>query len=63
MSRRTISLKCRVRYEGRVSTIDRRSEIEKLPNPIWYTVGQVLRQNFQRVVRGSRGGNTTPKGR
>ena len=63
MSRRTISLKSRVRYDGRVSTTDRRSEIEQLPDPIWYTVGQVLRQNFQRIVRGKRGGNTTPKGR
>ncbi len=63
MSRRTISLKSRVRYEGRSHTLDRRAELESLPDPIWYTVGQVLRQNFRKIVRGQRGGNTTPSGR
>jgi len=63
MSRRTISLKCRVRYEGRVQNFDRRAEIEKLPDHIWYTVGQVLRQNFHRIVRGKSARNATPKGR
>ena len=63
MSRQTVSLKCRVRYEGRFHTLDRRADLETLPNPIWYTVGQVLRQNFHRIGRGQRGGNTTPSGR
>ncbi|HEX4140423.1 MAG TPA: hypothetical protein VHY09_08755 [Candidatus Methylacidiphilales bacterium] len=63
MSRRTISLKSRVRYEGRALTIDRRADLEVLPDPVWHTVGQVLRQNFHRIVRGQRGGNTTPAGR
>ena len=63
MSRRTISLKSIVRYEGRSHTTDRRSDLEVLPNPIWYTVGQVLRQNSLKIARGQRGGNMTPAGR
>jgi len=63
MSRRTISLKCRVRYEGRALTIDRRADREPLPNPIWYTVGQVLQKNFRRVARRTRRGKTTPAAR
>jgi hypothetical protein len=50
MSRHTISLRSRVRYEGRVQIFDRRptkgADLEKLPDPIWYTVGQVLRSRF-----------------
>jgi len=52
MSRPTISipLRTRVRYEGRVKIFDRRptkgADLEKLPEPIWYTVGQVLRYKF-----------------
>jgi hypothetical protein len=63
MSYRTTSLKSRVRYEGRALTIDRRGDLEVLPDPVWHTVGQVLRQNFRKIVRGSKGGNTTPSGR
>jgi len=63
MSRRTISLKSIVRYEGRSHTLDRRADLEQLPNPIWYTVGQVLRQNSLKLARGQRGGKTTPAGR
>jgi hypothetical protein len=47
MSRRIIPLKSRVRYEGRVQTFDRRAKedaaLEKIPDPIWRTVGLVLR--------------------
>ena len=63
MSHRTISLKSRVRYEGLAQIFDRRSDLEKLPDPIWHTVGQVLRKNFRRIVRGRKGGNTTPNGK
>jgi hypothetical protein len=52
MSRQNISLKCRVRYEGRVRTVDRRAtkgaDLEKLPDPLWYTIGQVLRSKFRK---------------
>jgi hypothetical protein len=48
MSRQTISLKSRVRYEGRVRTFDRRGDLEKLPNPLWRTVSQVLHANFRK---------------
>jgi hypothetical protein len=63
MSRQTISLKSRVRYEGLAQIIDRRNDLEKLPNPFWYTVGHVLRRNFRKAIRGRRGLNPTPKGR
>jgi hypothetical protein len=63
MSRQTISLKSRVRYEGLAHITDRRADLEVLPNPIWYTVGHVLRRNFRKVLRGRRGANTTPKGK
>ncbi len=64
MNRRSISLKSRVRYdEGMAQTIDRRADFEKLPNPIWFTVGAVLRKNFQQILRGRRGANPTPGGR
>ncbi|MCE0523256.1 MAG: hypothetical protein LV480_10135 [Methylacidiphilales bacterium] len=56
MSRQTISLKSRVRYEGRVRTFDRRAtqgaDLEKIPNPLWYTVGQVLRSKFRKPILG-----------
>ena len=58
MSRRSISLKSRVRYDGRVKTFDRRpqqgADLERLPNPIWYTVGQVLRSNFRKPILGDK---------
>lgn len=52
MSRQSISLKTRVRYEGLARMIDRRpaSDLEKLPDPIWYTIGQVLRSKFRKPV-------------
>jgi hypothetical protein len=54
MNRRVIPLKSRVRYEGRVKTFDRRAtvgaDLEKLPNPIWRTVGMVLRSQMTEVV-------------
>ncbi len=54
MSRQFISLKTRVRYEGRAQTIDRRAtkgaDLEKLPNPLWYTIGQSLRSKFRKPV-------------
>jgi len=54
MSRHTISLKSRVRYEGRVQTFDRRAtkgaDLEKIPNPLWHTVSQVLRSNFRKPI-------------
>ena len=55
MNRRTIPLKSRVRYEGRAQTFDRRAtigaDLEKLPNPIWRTVGLVLRSKLTEVTR------------
>jgi hypothetical protein len=63
MSRQTISLKSRVRYEGLAQIFDRRADLETLPNPIWYTVGHVLRRNYRKVLRARSRGNTTPKGR
>jgi len=51
MSRRTIPLKTRVRYEGRATTFDRRAtigaDLEKLPDPIWRTISMVLRSKFK----------------
>ena len=50
MNHRAIPLKTRVRYEGRAKTFDRRAtigaDLEKLPNPIWRTVGLVLRSKM-----------------
>jgi hypothetical protein len=63
MSRQTISLKSRVRYEGLGQIFDRRADLEKLPNPIWYTVVPVLRRNFSKILKGRRGANPTPKGK
>ena len=55
MSRRTIPLKTRVRYEGRAKTFDRRAtigaDLEKLPNPIWRTIGLVLRSKLNDATR------------
>jgi hypothetical protein len=55
MNRRAIPLKSRVRYEGRAQTFDRRAKIgadlEKLPNPIWRTVGMVLRANLNEAAQ------------
>jgi hypothetical protein len=63
MSRRSISLKSRVRYEGRVRTFDRRAtqgaDLEKLPNPLWHTVGQVLRK-FRKVATPKRSSKAVP---
>jgi hypothetical protein len=63
MSRRVISLKSRVHYERRGQIIDRRGPAELLPDPIWPTVGQVLRQNFRKIVRVKRGAKTKPLGK
>jgi hypothetical protein len=50
MTRPHISLKARVRYDGRVRIFDRRAtrdtDLEKIPNPLWRTVSQVLRTKF-----------------
>jgi hypothetical protein len=55
MRRQTISLKSRVRYEGLAHTIDRRpnkgADLEELPNPIWRTVGLVLRSKFKKAAQ------------
>lgn len=55
MNRHAISLKTRVRYEGRAKIFDRRAtigaDLEKLPDPIWRTVGLVLRSKFQDTVQ------------
>ncbi len=59
MHRCTISLKTRVRYEGKAQTFDRRSklgaDLEKLPNPIWRTVGLVLRSKFRDLSASANG--------
>jgi hypothetical protein len=47
MRSRTISLKSRVRYEGRAQIIDRRQDLETLPDPIWRTVGLILGTKFK----------------
>jgi hypothetical protein len=56
MSRHAISLKFRVRYEGGVRVVDRRptkgADLEKLPKPLWYRVGQVLRSKFRKPALG-----------
>ncbi len=63
MNRQTISLKSRVRYEGLAQVFDRRTELEKIPNPIWYTVGHVHHKNFRKAIRVRGSGKTTPKAR
>jgi len=54
-----ISLKSRVRYEGRAQNFDRRSKVgadlEKIPNPVWRTVGLVLRTQLRQSAKGSAG--------
>ncbi len=54
MSRCVISLKSRVRYEGRAQIFDRRptigADLEKLPNPVWHTVGLALRGKFRKFA-------------
>jgi hypothetical protein len=54
MSRYPISLKSRVRYEGRVTTIDRRAtrgaDVEKIPDRLWFTVSQILRSKFRKPI-------------
>jgi len=66
MSRQTISLKSRVRYEGRVRTFDRRAtrgaDLEKIPNPLWHTVGQVLRSKFRKPILGNGAGKPSSNG-
>jgi len=56
---RTIPLKSRIRYEGRVQTIDRRSKedaaFEKIPDPIWRIVGVVLRTRLRDAAKQSSG--------
>lgn len=63
MSRRIISLKSRIRYEGRVQTFDRRAKedaaLEKIPDPIWRTVGIVLRTRLREVAKDN-GGTSQP---
>jgi len=65
MSRHTISLKSRVRYEGRVRTFDRRAtrgaDLEKIPDPLWYTVSQVLRSKFCKPILGKDASKTVSK--
>ncbi len=63
MSRQTISLKSRVRYERLAQIFDRRTDLEAIPDRIWYTVGHILRRNFRKAVRGRRGLNPAPTGR
>ncbi|HEV3272016.1 MAG TPA: hypothetical protein VGZ93_07540 [Candidatus Methylacidiphilales bacterium] len=58
MNRQTIPLKSRVRYEGRVRTFDRRAtrgaDLEQLPDPLWHTVGQLLRSKFRKPIPGNK---------
>jgi hypothetical protein len=65
MSRQTIPLKSRVRYEGRVRIFDRRAtkgaDLEKLPEPLWFTVGQILRSKFRKPLLGKQTGKSLPK--
>jgi hypothetical protein len=65
MSRQTVSLKSRVRYEGRVQTFDRRAtrgaDVEKIPNPLWFTVGQMLRSKFRKPILVKSGKTTAAK--
>ncbi|MCE0482635.1 MAG: hypothetical protein LV479_00170 [Methylacidiphilales bacterium] len=54
MSRTIISLKARIRYEGKAQIIDRRptkgADLEKLPDPVWRTVGLVLRTKVRELL-------------
>jgi len=64
MSRQAISLKTRVRYEGRARTFDRRAtrgaDLEKLPDPVWRTVGMALRSKFRNSGRGETAAALSP---
>jgi hypothetical protein len=64
MYRTPISLKSRVRYEGRVRTFDRRptrgADLEKIPDPLWYTVSQVLRSKFRKPILGKGAASPLP---
>jgi hypothetical protein len=54
MSRHAISLKSRVRYEGRAQDFDRRASIgnvDKLPDPMCRMIGMMLRSKFAGVTR------------
>ena len=55
MSHHSISLKTRVRYEGRAQIFDRRAtkgaDLEKLPNPLWYMIGQALHGKYKPAVK------------
>jgi len=57
MSRRTIPLTSRVRYESRAQIIDRRAKedtaLEKIPDPIWRIVGVVLRTRMRDAAKGN----------
>ena len=56
MSREMITLKTRVRYDNRATNLDRRAstDMERLPNPIHYIIGQALRGKFKPTVTSSR---------
>lgn len=51
-----ISLKTRVRYDNRATNSDRRAltDMERIPNPIHYIIGQALRGKFKPTVTPSR---------
>jgi hypothetical protein len=57
MSRQIISLKSRVRYEGRAQVFDRRAtvgaDLEKLPDPVWHVVGLALGGPFRKFAIGA----------
>ena len=67
MKRPVISLKNRVRYEGKVQTFDRRptqgADLEKIPNRIWFTISRVLHSNFRKPLLGVRSTSSVFKGR
>jgi hypothetical protein len=49
MSRPLLPLKTRVRYEGLGA------DDEKLPNHIWFVIGQVLRKKFRNPILARKG--------
>jgi len=59
MNRRIISLKTRVRYEGRAQVFDRRAKVgadlEKLPNPIRHMVNFALCGKFRKFSGSANG--------
>jgi hypothetical protein len=67
MNHQTISLKSRVRYEGRVRTFDRRAtkgaDLEKLPDPVWYGVARTLRSKLRKPLSAGKGIRTLPAAR